>query len=95
MFLDVLMISSLVQGPGPLLSMNTRPVVKVLYNWKVICVRKLVKLQSTPPIRSDKDLFRCDKKHFNLFESLLEKSNSKIPSRPGRGFTPLSKEVST
>ncbi|WMV51853.1 hypothetical protein MTR67_045238 [Solanum verrucosum] len=34
MFLDVLMISSQVQGPGPLQSMNTRPVVKVLYNCK-------------------------------------------------------------
>ncbi|WMV23936.1 hypothetical protein MTR67_017321 [Solanum verrucosum] len=53
MFLDVLMISSQVQGPGPLQSMNTRPVVKVLYSWKVVCVRKLVKVQSTPPIRSD------------------------------------------
>ncbi|WMV20296.1 hypothetical protein MTR67_013681 [Solanum verrucosum] len=47
------MISSQVQGPGPLQSMNTRPVVKVLYGWKVVCVRKLVKLQSTSPIRSD------------------------------------------
>ncbi|WMV33957.1 hypothetical protein MTR67_027342 [Solanum verrucosum] len=53
MFLDVLMISSQVQGPSPLQSMNTRPVVKVLYNWKAVYVRKLVKLQSTPPIRSD------------------------------------------
>ncbi|WMV16184.1 hypothetical protein MTR67_009569 [Solanum verrucosum] len=53
MLLDVLMISSQVQRPGPLQSMNTRPVVKVLYSWKVVCVRKLVKLQSTAPIRSD------------------------------------------
>ncbi|WMV33568.1 hypothetical protein MTR67_026953 [Solanum verrucosum] len=53
MLLDVLMISSQVQGPGPLQSMNTRPVVKVLYNWKDVCVRRLVKLQSTSPIRSN------------------------------------------
>ncbi|KAH0637912.1 hypothetical protein KY289_037827 [Solanum tuberosum] len=69
------------QGPGPLQSMNTRPVVKVLYSWKAVCVRRLVKLQSTPPIRSD--------------ERRLVKSSPKSPGRPGRGFTPLSKEVST
>ncbi|WMV51778.1 hypothetical protein MTR67_045163 [Solanum verrucosum] len=34
MLLDVLMISSQVQGPGPLQSMNTCPVVKMLYNCK-------------------------------------------------------------
>ncbi|WMV58242.1 hypothetical protein MTR67_051627 [Solanum verrucosum] len=34
MFLDVLMISSQVQGLGPLQSMNTRPLVKVLNSCK-------------------------------------------------------------
>ncbi|WMV07650.1 hypothetical protein MTR67_001035 [Solanum verrucosum] len=41
MFLDVLMISSQVQGPGPLQSMNTSPVVKVLNNCKS-CLRQKV-----------------------------------------------------
>ncbi|WMV25895.1 hypothetical protein MTR67_019280 [Solanum verrucosum] len=53
MLFDVLMISSQVQRAGPLQSMNTRPVVKVLYSWKAVCVRRLVKLQSTPAIRSN------------------------------------------
>ncbi|WMV19738.1 hypothetical protein MTR67_013123 [Solanum verrucosum] len=35
------MISSQVQGPGPLQSMYTRPVVKVLYNCKS-CLRQEV-----------------------------------------------------
>ncbi|WMV19707.1 hypothetical protein MTR67_013092 [Solanum verrucosum] len=48
---------------------------------KAVCVRKLVKLQSSSPIKSD--------------ERRLVKSSSKSPGRPGRGFTPLSKEVST
>ncbi|XP_049350219.1 uncharacterized protein LOC125814820 [Solanum verrucosum] len=46
------------------------------------CLRqKVSELQSTPPIRSD--------------ERRLVKSSSKSPGRPGRSFTPLSKEVST
>ncbi|WMV29644.1 hypothetical protein MTR67_023029 [Solanum verrucosum] len=38
------MISSQVQGLGPLQSINTHPQVKVLYSWKAVCVRMLVKL---------------------------------------------------
>jgi len=49
MSFGVLMISSQVQGPGPLQSMNTRPAVKVRYSCKS-CLRQ--KLQSTSPIRS-------------------------------------------
>ncbi|WMV27206.1 hypothetical protein MTR67_020591 [Solanum verrucosum] len=53
--------------------------VKVLNNCKAVRVRKFVKLQSTSPIRSDE----------------ISESSLKSPGRPGHGFTPLSKEVST
>ncbi|WMV47011.1 hypothetical protein MTR67_040396 [Solanum verrucosum] len=62
---DVLMISSEVQGSGPLQSMLVQG--HMLYNWKVVCVRKLVK----SPV-------------YYTYQK-----------RRGRGFTPLSKEVST
>ncbi|WMV51777.1 hypothetical protein MTR67_045162 [Solanum verrucosum] len=67
MLLDVLMISSQVQGPGPLQSMNTHPVVKMLY-----CCNN----------------YPCQ----GVGESAEYFTNQK---RRGRGFTPLSKEVST
>ncbi|WMV41954.1 hypothetical protein MTR67_035339 [Solanum verrucosum] len=41
MCLDVLMISLQVQGPGPLQSMLVQG--HMLYSWKAVCVRKLVK----------------------------------------------------
>jgi len=41
MSFGVLMISSQVQGPGPLQSMNTRPGVKVCTAVKAVCVRRV------------------------------------------------------
>ncbi|WMV27207.1 hypothetical protein MTR67_020592 [Solanum verrucosum] len=51
--------------------------VKVLNSCKTVRVRKLLKLQSTSPIRSDE----------------ISESSLKSPGRPDRGFTPLSKEA--
>ncbi|KAH0748686.1 hypothetical protein KY290_027918 [Solanum tuberosum] len=67
-------------GPGPLQSMNTRPVAKCCTIVKTVRVRKLVKLQSNSQIRSDEK---------------ISGSSLKSPVETGHGFTPLSKEVST
>ncbi|WMV26317.1 hypothetical protein MTR67_019702 [Solanum verrucosum] len=70
------MISSQVQGPGPLQSMNTRPVVKVLNSWKVVCIRKLVKLQRTPPIKSDEVACSLDNNFSCL--NIYPRTNNKL-----------------
>ncbi|WMV23437.1 hypothetical protein MTR67_016822 [Solanum verrucosum] len=98
MFLDVLMISSQVQGPGPLQSMNTRGQSVVQLE---SCLRpKIGEAAERCGIRLEKSkLSRGDSLVGSVVSAMahlkkISGSSLKSPSRPGRGFTPLSKEVS-
>ncbi|WMV18105.1 hypothetical protein MTR67_011490 [Solanum verrucosum] len=51
MLTDVLMISSQLQGSDLLQSMLVQG--HMLYNWKAVCVRRLVRCQCPKPIRTD------------------------------------------
>ncbi|WMV23739.1 hypothetical protein MTR67_017124 [Solanum verrucosum] len=48
---NVLMISLQMHGPGPLQSMLVQG--HMLYSWKVVCVRRLVRCQCPEPIRTN------------------------------------------